>query len=901
MYFVYNNENLFEVMSDKRELAVRYDPAVVEDKWYAWWLDHKCFHSEPNDKEPYTIVIPPPNVTGILHMGHVLNNTLNDVLIRKARMDGKNACWVPGTDHASIATENKVVAKLKDMGISKESLTRDEFMKYAWEWKEEHGGIILRQLRKLGASCDWDRTRFTMEPELSRAVINTFVYFYKKGMIYRGVRMVNWDPVALTAISDDEVIHKETHSHFYHLRYYISDGNGNRTDKYIIVATTRPETIMADAAVSVNPDDERYHWLRGKKVLIPLINKEIPIIEDSYVEIGFGTGCLKVTPAHDVHDYEIGMRHNLPVLDIIDEHGRLNEKATILVGEDRFDARKKIVKMLEEAGCLEKVEAYDSPVGYSERTDAVIEPRLSAQWFLKMDDLAAQALESVESGKIKLIPDKYRNTYRHWMENAHDWCISRQLWWGQRIPAYYLPDGQVVVEETPEEALAAARKINPALTAADLRQDEDVLDTWFSSWLWPMSVFDPELPGHPEREPNADLAYYYPTNDLVTGPDIIFFWVARMIMAGGEFMKDVPFHNVYFTGIVRDKLGRKMSKTLGNSPDPLDLIKKYGADAVRIGMLLCSSAGNDIFYDESQVEQGRNFCNKIWNSYRLIQGWTVDGNAATPEVNAVAMTWFREKLNHVIAVVEDHYSKFRISDALMTIYKTYWDDFCSWYLEAVKPAYGEAIDKATYDATLQFFESLLKMIHPVMPFITEELWQDMAERKEGETIMYQPSPVAGPVDTSVIEDFDIMAEAVNAIRGVRQQKNVSPRESLAIVAKGDFPERMLPLFRKLANVSSVSPASAGATNDAGVSVMVRTLEFFIPLGGLVDAEEEIRKAEAELEHQRSFLASVRKKLSNESFVAHAPAKVVEIERKKEADSLSKIESLENAIRALKNN
>ena len=660
------------------ELSSKYDPSKVEDKWYAWWLEQKFFHSEPDEREPYTIVIPPPNVTGILHMGHVLNNTLNDVLIRKARMDGKNACWIPGTDHASIATESKVVARLKAQGINKEDLTREEFLKYAWEWKEEHGGIILSQLRKLCASCDWERTKFTMDPDLTDAVINTFVYFYKKGWIYRGVRMVNWDPEGHTAVSDEEVVHKDTKSHFYHLRYYVSDGSGNRTDKYIIVATTRPETIMADAAVSINPDDERYHWLKGKKVLIPLINKEIPIIEDSYVEIGFGTGCLKVTPAHDINDYEIGLRHNLPVTDIIDDHGKLNEKAQILVGEDRFVARKKIEKMLQEAGCLEKVEEYISPIGYSERTNAVIEPRLSTQWFLKMGKLAEMALESVESGKVKLIPDKYRNTYRHWMETVKDWCISRQLWWGQRIPAYYLPDGQYVVEATPEAALEAARKIDPTIEASQLRQDEDVLDTWFSSWLWPISVFDSRKPGHPELEPNRDLAYYYPTNDLVSGPDILFFWIARMIMAGDEFMGREPFSNVYLTGIVRDKLGRKMSKTLGNSPDPLDLIAKYGADAVRIGMLLCASAGNDIFYDESQVEQGRNFCGKIWNSYRLVKGWTVDSSIAQPEACAIAVDWFRSKLNSTVETVEDHYSKFRISDALMSIYKLFWDDYGSW-------------------------------------------------------------------------------------------------------------------------------------------------------------------------------------------------------------------------------
>ena len=882
------------------ELSSKYDPSKVEDKWYAWWLEQKFFHSEPDEREPYTIVIPPPNVTGILHMGHVLNNTLNDVLIRKARMDGKNACWIPGTDHASIATESKVVARLKAQGINKEDLTREEFLKYAWEWKEEHGGIILSQLRKLGASCDWDRTKFTMDPDLTEAVINTFVYFYKKGWIYRGVRMVNWDPEGHTAVSDEEVVHKDTKSHFYHLRYYVSDGSGNRTDKYIIVATTRPETIMADAAVSINPDDERYHWLRGKKVLIPLINKEIPIIEDSYVEIGFGTGCLKVTPAHDINDYEIGLRHNLPVTDIIDDHGKLNEKAQILVGEDRFVARKKIEKMLQEAGCLEKVEEYISPIGYSERTNAVIEPRLSTQWFLKMGKLAEMALESVESGKVKLIPDKYRNTYRHWMETVKDWCISRQLWWGQRIPAYYLPDGQYVVEATPEAALEAARKIDPTIEASQLRQDEDVLDTWFSSWLWPISVFDSRKPGHPELEPNRDLAYYYPTNDLVSGPDILFFWIARMIMAGDEFMGREPFSNVYLTGIVRDKLGRKMSKTLGNSPDPLDLIAKYGADAVRIGMLLCASAGNDIFYDESQVEQGRNFCGKIWNSYRLVKGWTVDSSIAQPEACAIAVDWFRSKLSSTVETVEDHYSKFRISDALMSIYKLFWDDYCSWYLELVKPAYGQAIDKATLDATLGFFESLLKMIHPVMPFITEELWHDMAERGEKETIMFARTPVAGPWDEGTINDFELAEEAVNALRGIRQQKNISPKEALEVKFKGEFPVRMLPVVCKLANISNASIVEDFGATAEGVSQMIRTVEMYVPLTGKVNVEEEIAKIEAELEYQKKFLESVRRKLSNESFVAHAPEKVVAIERKKEADSLSKIEGYESQLKALKN-
>ncbi|MDD6772666.1 MAG: valine--tRNA ligase [Bacteroidales bacterium] len=877
------------------EISAKYNPAEVEDKWYAYWLKNRFFHSEPDSREPYTIVIPPPNVTGILHMGHVLNNTLNDVLIRKARMDGKNACWVPGTDHASIATENKVVARLAKMGIKKEDLSREEFLKYAWEWKEEHGGIILEQLRKLGASCDWDRTRFTMEPALSDAVIATFCHFYKKGMIYRGVRMVNWDPVALTAISDDEVIHRDTKSHFYHLKYYISDGQGNPTDDYLVIATTRPETIMADAAICVNPADERHHWLRGKKVLIPLINREIPVIEDDYVEMDFGTGCLKVTPAHDAHDYEIGLRHNLPVIDIIDDHGRLTADAQILVGMDRFEARKEISRMLQEAGNLIKTEEYISPIGYSERTDAVIEPKLSAQWFLKMDVLAKDALEAVESGKIRLIPDKYRNTYRHWMENAHDWCISRQLWWGQRIPAYYLPDGQVVVEENAEKALEAARKLNPEIRPEDLRQDEDVLDTWFSSWLWPISVFDPELPGHPEHKPNRDLSYYYPTNDLVTGPDIIFFWVARMIMAGGEFMKDVPFHNVYFTGIVRDKIGRKMSKTLGNSPNPLDLIAKYGADAVRLGMLLCSSAGNDILYDESQVEQGRNFCGKIWNSWRLVSLWTVDEKAAQSETSRVAVKWFDNLLSKTIETVEDHYSKFRISDALMAIYKLFWDDYCSSYLELVKPAYGQALDSRTYEATITFFEKLLKMIHPIMPFITEELWQAMQQRGEADTIMFQRTPVAGPYDNAFLEEFDRCREAVNAIRGVRAQKQISPKEALKLFIEGEFSEELLPVICKAANISEVAK---GTASGASVSFIVGTVKMSIPLEGFVNADEEKIKLQSELERQRKFLAGVRAKLSNEKFTAHAPAAVIEGERKKEADALARIEALESSLNKL---
>ena len=876
------------------ELNAKYNPSEVEDKWYAWWLKNRCFHSEPDSREPYTIVIPPPNVTGILHMGHVLNNTLNDVLIRKARMDGKNACWVPGTDHASIATENKVVARLAAQGIRKEDLTREQFLEHAWAWKEEHGGIILQQLRKLGASCDWDRTRFTMDPELSNAVLATFVYFYKKGLIYHGYRMVNWDPVAHTAISDDEVIHKDTKSHFYHLRYFISDGNGNPTKDFLTIATTRPETIMADSAICVNPADERYRHLRGKKVLIPLINREIPVIEDSYVEMDFGTGCLKVTPAHDAHDYEIGQRHNLPIIEILDDDGRLNEAAQILVGEDRFVARKKICKMLEDAGNLVKVEEYISPVGYSERTDAVIEPKLSKQWFLKLEDLAKSALEAVESGKIKLIPDKYRNVYRHWMENAHDWCISRQLWWGQRIPAWYLPDGSVVVEETAEKALEAARAVNPSVKPEDLRQDEDVLDTWFSSWLWPISVFDPARPGHPERKPNRDLGYYYPTSDLVTGPDIIFFWVARMIMAGGEFMQDVPFRNVYFTGIVRDKLGRKMSKTLGNSPDPLELIAKYGADAVRLGMLLCSSAGNDILYDESQVEQGRNFCGKIWNSWRLVSGWRVDPEGKQAEASRLAVKWFDNLLSRTIVAVEDHYRKFRINDALMAIYKLFWDDYCSWYLELIKPAYGEAVDGYTYEATVGFFDKLLKLIHPVMPFITEEIWHAMADRHPGETIMFERTPVAGPYDEAFLASFDAARQMIAGVRGVRAQKQIPPKEPLKLCIEGAFPDELKPVVAKSALISEFVPAVGGAS----VSFIVGTVKCSVPLDGFVDTEAEKAKILADLEHQRKFLAGVRAKLGNENFMAHAPEAVVANERKKEADALARIESLEASLKSL---
>ena len=884
------------------ELPAKYDPSATEDKWYSYWLKHKFFHSEPDTREPYSMIIPPPNVTGVLHMGHMLNNTIQDVLVRRARMCGKNACWVPGTDHASIATEAKVVAKLKAEGISKEDISREEFMRHAWEWKEKHGGIILEQLKKLGASCDWDRTRFTMDSDLSAAVVRTFVHFYKKGLIYRGIRMVNWDPVGLTAVSDEEVIRKETKSKLYYLRYFISE-NGKPSDKYIVIATTRPETIMADAAVCIHPQDERYGWLKGKKVFIPLIDREIPIIEDDYVEMGFGTGCLKVTPAHDVNDYAIGQRHNLPVIDIIDDHGRLNEKAVILVGEDRFAARKHIRGMLEQGGFLEKEEEYSSQVGYSERTDAVIEPRLSLQWFLKMGELAKGALDRVENDEIHLIPDKFRNTYRHWMETVRDWCISRQLWWGQRIPAYYLPDGRFVVENTPEEALEAARKMMPDIKAEDLKQDEDVLDTWFSSWLWPISVFDPELPGNPSHEPNADIRYYYPTNDLITAPDILFFWVARMIMAGNEFMGAIPFKNVYLTGTVRDKLGRKMSKSLGNSPDPIKLMEQYGADGVRLGMLLCSAAGNDILFDESQVEQGRNFCNKIWNAFRLVMGWKVgedvDDSVIHVDSSRVAVCWFKHRLNQVIETVNDHFDKFRLSDALMTLYKFFWDDFCAWYLEIIKPAYGRGIDRKVFDCTLDFFDALLKLIHPFMPFITEELWQNLAERKEGETIMLSRLPEAEKYDGGYVMRFSIACDVIAAIRNIRQSKGISPKEPLSLSVHGDFDGEFVSVVMKMANVSSIDAIDKMPEDIQGVSFMVGTTEFFVPLSGLVDVEEEIKKTVEAIEHNERFLKQVRGKLSNERFVSNAPEAVVALERKKEADALSKLEALRAALKTLK--
>lgn len=875
-------------------ISAKYDPSSVEDKWYAYWLKNKFFHSEPNDKEPYTIVIPPPNVTGVLHMGHMLNNTIQDVLVRRARMKGKNACWVPGTDHASIATEAKVVAKLKAEGIEKSSLTREEFLQHAWAWREKHGGIILEQLKKLGASCDWERTKFTMDEPLSRAVINTFVYFYKKGLIYRGVRMVNWDPEGLTAVSDEEVIHKETRSKLYYLRYYLSE-NGRKSDKYIVIATTRPETIMADAAVCINPADGRYHYLKGKKILIPLLNKEIPVIEDDYVTMDFGTGCLKVTPAHDVNDYEIGLRHNLPVLDIIDEHGRLNEKAVILVGEERFAARKKIVEMLREQGYMEKEEDYLSQVGYSERTNAVIEPRLSLQWFLKMDELAAKALKVVEDGEIKLIPDKFRNTYRHWMENVRDWCISRQLWWGQRIPAYYLPDGRFVVEPTLDEAFEAARKIMPEIRREDLRQDEDVLDTWFSSWLWPISVFDPEKPGFPDREPNRELAYYYPTNDLITAPEILFFWVARMIMAGEEFTGRIPFSNVYLTGIVRDKFGRKMSKQLGNSPDPIELMKEYGADGVRVGMLLCTTAGNDIMFDKSQVEQGRNFANKIWNAYRLIQGWEVGPESRQNEYQKCAVDWFESRLNKCIEEMDANFAKFRLSDSLMALYKLFWDDFCAWYLELAKPSFGEKIDSITYGATVKFFDALLKLLHPYMPFITEELWQNLEARKEGETIMFSDMPSCKGYDPELLEDFEHAQQIVMNVRNIRQSKGIASKERLSLYCKENYRSKMNAAVLKLANIDEISVRKSFDDCSMGADFMVSTYEFFIPLNTHVNAGEEIEKINKEIEYLEKFLKGVNAKLSNEKFVANAPESVVAMERKKQSDAQTKIENLKNRL------
>ena len=890
------------------ELASKYNPADVEGKWYQYWLDNKLFSSKPDGREPYTVVIPPPNVTGVLHMGHMLNNTIQDILVRRARMMGKNACWIPGTDHASIATEAKVVNKLAQQGIKKTDLTREEFLKHAWAWTEEHGGIILKQLRRLGASCDWDRTAFTMDEKRSQSVIKVFVDLYNKGLIYRGVRMVNWDPKALTALSDEEVIYKEEHSKLYYLRYYVAnddmsgetgaegeivhrDAQGRR---YAVVATTRPETIMGDTAMCINPADPKNQWLKGKKVIVPLVGRVIPVIEDSYVDIEFGTGCLKVTPAHDVNDYMLGEKYNLQSIDIFNDNGTISEAAGMYVGMDRFDVREQIEKDLNAAGLLEKVEAYTNKVGFSERTNVAIEPKLSMQWFLKMQHFADMALPPVMNDELKFYPAKYKNTYRNWLENIKDWCISRQLWWGHRIPAYFLPQGGFVVAETPEEALKLAQEKsgNPSLKLEDLRQDDDCLDTWFSSWLWPISLFDGiNNPG------NEEIKYYYPTADLVTGPDIIFFWVARMIMAGYEYMGDMPFKNVYFTGIVRDKIGRKMSKSLGNSPDPLDLIDKYGADGVRMGMMLSAPAGNDILFDDALCEQGRNFNNKIWNAFRLVKGWEV-ADIEQPEYARLATEWFDAMLTKTAAEVDDLFGKYRLSEALMAVYKLFWDEFSSWYLEMVKPAYGQPIDKATYEKTLGFFDTLLKLLHPFMPFITEELWQHIYDRKEGESIMTQILNVAGNYDETIIAQFEAVKEVIGGIRTIRLQKNIAQKEALTLEVVGESPvSKYNAVIAKLCNLSAINAVAAKA--EGAAAFMVGTTEYAVPLGNLINVEEELKKLEADLKYQEGFLQSVLKKLSNEKFVSKAPANVIEMERKKQADAETKIAALKESIAALK--
>ena len=871
------------------ELATKYNPADVEEKWYAYWLKNGLFKSKPDGREPYTVVIPPPNVTGILHMGHMLNNTIQDILVRRARMEGKNACWVPGTDHASIATEAKVVNKLAAQGIKKSDLTREEFLKYAWEWKEEHGGIILKQLQKLGASCDWDRTAFTMDEVRSKSVLKVFVDLYNKGLIYRGVRMVNWDPKALTALSDEEVIYKEEHSKLYYLRYYIEG-----EDKYIVVATTRPETILGDTAVCVNPNDPRYTFLKGKKVIVPLVNRVIPIIMDDYVDIEFGTGCLKVTPAHDVNDYMLGEKYNLPTIDIFNDNGTISEAGGLYIGMDRFDVRKQIAKDLQAANLLEKVEDYDNKVGYSERTNVVIEPKLSMQWFVKMGKLAEPALKAVMNDDIKFHPDKFKNTYRYWMENIKDWCISRQLWWGHRIPAYYLPQGGFVVAETPEEALTLARKKSGdnSLQLSDLRQDEDCLDTWFSSWLWPISLFDGI--NHPGNE---EIKYYYPTSDLVTGPDIIFFWVARMIMAGYEYTGEKPFKNVYFTGIVRDKIGRKMSKSLGNSPDALELIKTYGADGVRMGLMLAAPAGNDILYDDALCEQGRNFNNKIWNAFRLVKGWTVDEKLEQPQTAQIAVKWFDAQLSRTLAEVKDLFGKYRLSEALMAIYRLFWDEFSSWYLEMIKPGYQQPIDRATYEATLTYFDALLRMLHPFMPFITEELWQHLYERKEGESIMYARMPEAHPVDDGIINRLETSKQIVAGVRTVRLQKGIANKEPLTLQIIGAHDHTNDCVLTKMTNLSSIE--TIDEKDPAAASFRVHATEYAIPLGNNIDVEAELKKLEGELKYAQGFLKTVMGKLNNERFVQNAPEAVVAMERKKKADAEEKIKSIEESIAALK--
>ena len=890
------------------ELASKYDPQAVESKWYQYWLDNKLFSSKPDGREPYTVVIPPPNVTGVLHMGHMLNNTIQDILVRRARMEGKNACWVPGTDHASIATEAKVVNRLAQQGINKTDLTRDEFLKHAWDWTHEHGGIILKQLRKLGASCDWDRTAFTMDETRSRAVIHVFCDLYQKGLIYRGVRMVNWDPKAQTALSDEEVIYKDEHSKLYHLKYYVVEQDCQQVDEenvihkdekgyYAVVATTRPETIMGDSAMCINPEDKKNTWLKGKHVIVPLVNREIPVIEDTYVDIEFGTGCLKVTPAHDINDHALGLKHGLETIDIFNDNGTISEAAGLYVGMDRMDVRKQISIDLQNAGLMEKIEDYNNKVGFSERTNVPIEPKLSTQWFLKMQHFADIALPPVMDDDIEFYPKKYKNTYRHWLENIKDWCISRQLWWGHRIPAYYFDNAgkkDFVVAETAEEALKLAQEKNASIKAEDLEQESDCLDTWFSSWLWPISLFDGIE--HPDNE---EINYYYPTSDLVTGPDIIFFWVARMIMAGYEYRGKMPFKHVYFTGIVRDKLGRKMSKSLGNSPDPLDLIDKFGADGVRMGMMLSAPAGNDILFDESLCEQGRNFNNKIWNAFRLVKGWET-ADIEQPKSAEIAVKWFDAKLKEVNEEMQKQFKDYRISEALMTVYKLFWDEFSSWYLEMVKPAYGQPIDQKSYDATLRFFDALLKMLHPFMPFITEELWQHIYDRKDGESIMREKLEMPAPTaeEQKLTADIEAVKQIIAGVRTVRNQKNIAQKEqlSLQVVGKNDF-EAFNDVTLKMANLDKIE-VIAEKSADAS-SFMVGTDEFAVPLGDLIDVAAEIEKAEAQLKHLEGFLMGVRKKLSNENFVAHAPEKVVALERKKESDSVEKIAALKATIEELK--
>ena len=890
------------------ELASKYDPQAVESKWYQYWLDNKLFSSKPDGREPYTVVIPPPNVTGVLHMGHMLNNTIQDILVRRARMEGKNACWVPGTDHASIATEAKVVNRLAQQGIKKTDLTREEFLKHAWDWTHEHGGIILKQLRRLGASCDWDRTSFTMDETRSRAVIHVFCDLYNKGLIYRGVRMVNWDPKAQTALSDEEVIYKDEHSKLYYLKYYVvekdcqqvEEGNVmHKDDKgyYAVVATTRPETIMGDSAMCINPEDKKNTWLKGKHVIVPLVNREIPVIEDSYVDIEFGTGCLKVTPAHDINDHALGLKHGLQTIDIFNDNGTISEAAGLYVGQDRMDVRKQIAIDLQNAGLMEKIEDYNNKVGFSERTNVPIEPKLSTQWFLKMQHFADIALPPVMDDDIEFYPKKYKNTYRHWLENIKDWCISRQLWWGHRIPAYYFDNAgkkDFVVAETAEEALKLAQEKNANIKAEDLEQESDCLDTWFSSWLWPISLFDGIE--HPDNE---EINYYYPTSDLVTGPDIIFFWVARMIMAGYEYRGKMPFKHVYFTGIVRDKLGRKMSKSLGNSPDPLDLIDKFGADGVRMGMMLSAPAGNDILFDESLCEQGRNFNNKIWNAFRLVKGWET-ADIEQPKSAEIAVKWFDAKLKEVNEEMQKQFKDYRISEALMTVYKLFWDEFSSWYLEMVKPAYGQPIDQKSYDATLRFFDALLKMLHPFMPFITEELWQHIYDRKEGESIMREKLEIPAPTaeEKKLAADIENVKQIIAGVRTVRNQKNIAQKEQLTlqVVGKNDF-EAYNDVTLKMANLDKIEVISEKSADAS--SFMVGTDEFAVPLGDLIDVAAEIEKAEAQLKHLEGFLMGVRKKLSNENFVAHAPEKVVALERKKESDSVEKIAALKATIEELR--